>query len=173
MLNKIKNLSRQKHIEYFFLATIILFYAVALTLSSPMEILEGFKKIVLSRDVLITDYFVIGGYGPAFFNSATVMLISYLMIKAFKLNFVGMSIASVMIMGGFALFGKEPLNILPIIIGTIIYSKVQGVKPGRYIYVGFLATGVSPIITELVKILEFPLPINIDRKSTRLNSSHL
>ncbi|MEG1621294.1 MAG: DUF1576 domain-containing protein, partial [Oscillospiraceae bacterium] len=79
------------------------FYIVAFCLSSPIEILKGFVRIVHSRDVLITDYFVVGGIGPAFFNSAMVMTISLAIILISKLNFSGLSIASVIIMGGFAL----------------------------------------------------------------------
>lgn len=102
-----------------------------------------------------------GGIGPAFFNSAMVMTISLAIILISKLNFSGLSIASVIIMGGFALFGKEPFNILPILIGTMLYSIKQGSNPAKYIYIGFLATGVAPIITELTLILPFSTPINM------------
>lgn len=160
-LKTIQKLSPNKQVFIFFIFTVIVFYFVAFITASPYELFQGLIDIVLSRDVLITDYFVIGGLGAAFFNSAIVMTISLIIIYFLKLNISGLSIASVIIMGGFSFFGKNPINIAPIILGTFLYSYVHKVKSSRYIYIGFLATGVAPIITELTYILPFSLPINM------------
>ena len=48
-------------------AAILLFSAFLL--ATPAEIYAGMKNIVLSRDVLLTDYFKIAGYGASFFNA--------------------------------------------------------------------------------------------------------
>ena len=42
----------------------------AFAYGSPIEIAQGMKTIVFSRDALITDYFELAGYGAAFFNAA-------------------------------------------------------------------------------------------------------
>ena len=152
-MKKFKSLKTRTHMLILFTITIILFYGIAFSCAGPAEIIDGFNRIVRARDVLITDYFIMGGYGAAFFNSALVMTISLAIILILKMDFTGLTVASIMIMGGFALFGKQPFNILPIIFGTIFYAKVQGVKASRYIHVGFLASGVAPIITELNYLL--------------------
>ena len=153
-MKKFKSLKMRTHMLIIFSVTIVLFYGIAFLCASPQEILNGFKEIVRARDVLITDYFVVGGYGAAFFNSALVMTISLIIILVLKMDFTGLTAASLMIMGGFAFFGKQPFNILPIILGTIIYAKTQGQKASRYIHVGFLASGVAPIITEINYLLD-------------------
>ena len=54
--------------------TVAVFWVAAFILSTPLEIGEGMLKIVTSRDALITDYFVLGGYGASFFNAGLVVL---------------------------------------------------------------------------------------------------
>ncbi len=152
-MKNFKSLKIRTHMLILFVVTIVLFYVIAFLSASPKEILDGFYRIIRGRDVLITDYFVVGGYGGAFFNSAVVMTLSLAIILILKMNFTGLTIASVMIMGGFAFFGKQPFNIVPIILGSILYAKSQGVKASGYIHVGFLASGVAPIITELNYLL--------------------
>ena len=41
---------------------------VGFVFASPMEILYGLEKIILSSDILITDYIELAGVGPAFVN---------------------------------------------------------------------------------------------------------
>ena len=59
-----------------FMATVIVTFATG----NPMELMEGMKLIVISRDALITDYFELAGYGTAFLNTALVLGISILLV---------------------------------------------------------------------------------------------
>ena len=59
-----------KACKRFVMFSIVYLMVTAFVLDTPAEILAGMKRIVISRDALITDYFVIGGYGAAFFNAA-------------------------------------------------------------------------------------------------------
>ncbi|MEG1781784.1 MAG: DUF1576 domain-containing protein [Oscillospiraceae bacterium] len=156
----IKNATDHRKILYFLSFTIIFFYLTAFALCPVQEIYVGMKNIIFSRDLLITDYFMLAGMGGAFFNAALVMSFTLATLLSLKLTFAGNTLATVMIMGGFALFGKNPVNIFPIILGTFIYAKFQKVSPSRYIYTAFLATGVAPIISELGFILPFSPPVN-------------
>ena len=91
-----------KACKRFVLFSILYLMITAFVLDTPAEILAGMKRIVISRDALITDYFVIGGYGAAFFNAALVMLIEYGMLIFEKVNFTGLTLAAIYINGGFA-----------------------------------------------------------------------
>ena len=161
MLTKLTQLKPKQQLLIFFVFTIVLTYAAAFALASPAELMQGMGKIFLARDVLITDYFVVAGTGAAFFNAAVVMTMSLGLIMLLKLNFTGITIASVMITGGFAFFGKNPLNILPILFGSYLYAKVQGVSFNRYIYISLFATGLAPLVTELTLILRFSPIVNL------------
>lgn len=144
----------------FILFTILYLLAAAFLLDTPAGIFEGMKRIVISRDALITDYFVIGGYGAAFFNAAMVMLMEYGLLLVEKVNFTGLTLAAMYINAGFALFGKNPVDILPIILGTMVYAAYHHTRLSRYIYTAMFGTCLAPFVTELVYILPFNPWIN-------------
>ncbi|WP_343208314.1 DUF1576 domain-containing protein [Anaerolentibacter hominis] len=150
-----------RQIDDYLIASILLFYALAFVNDSPMQIVRGFWQILISRSVLITDYFAVGGMGAAFFNGALIMTITFVIVKLLRMQSGGLTIAIVYIMGGFALFGKNPVNILPILVGTILYAKIFGRKVKDVIYTGFLATTLAPLVTEIALILPYPLWVNL------------
>ncbi len=141
--------------------TALFFMSLAFCLATPLEILRGMKHIILSRDLLITDYFALTSYGAAFFNSALMMLFVLLIIIQLKLPITGLALAAFFINGGFALFGKNPLNVLPILLGTYLYSKIQGVSIKRYLYTALFGSCLAPLVTEMVYLLPFSIGINI------------
>nr|WP_278280763.1 DUF1576 domain-containing protein [Clostridium sp. Marseille-P299] len=123
--------------------------------------LSGLYKIIIEPDILITDYFEVGGIGAAFVNSGLLMLISVLILFILKVEITGITIASVFLMGSFALFGKNIVNVWPIILGVYLYSKVCKEKFADHIYAAFFSTSISPIVTELLFVSNYPLWIRI------------
>lgn len=150
-----------KEIQFFVIITIALFWLAAFLTDSPGEIMAGMFRIVTSRDALITDYFELGGYGAAFFNAGVVMLMGYLLLLHEKANFTGLTLAALYMNAGFAFFGKNPLNVWPILLGAILYAKFQHTRLNRYIYTALFGTCLAPFITELVYILPFHRWINL------------
>lgn len=144
----------------FILFTVAVFWITAFLVSTPVQIWEGMVQIVASRDALITDYFELGGYGAAFFNSGLVMLTGTYVLRKEKVPFTGLSLAALFINAGFAFFGKNLLNIIPILFGTILYAKFQHAKFSRYIYTALFGTCLSPFITEMIYILPFEPWVN-------------
>ena len=61
-----------------------------------------------------------------------------------KVRFTGLTMAAVFINVGYALWGKNPVNILPILLGTYLYAMVHGAQLSRYIYTGFLGPAWRP-----------------------------
>lgn len=148
-------------IKFFCIATISLLFIISFIFATPIELLNGMKVIVFSRDALITDYFALAGYGAAFFNCAIISSLVLLLVIKLKAPFTGLTIAAIFINAGFALFGKNPVNILPIILGTYIYARVHGARMNRYIYTALFGTCLSPLVTELVFLLPLQQPINL------------
>lgn len=144
----------------FILFTVAVFWITAFIVSTPAQIWEGMIQIVASRDALITDYFELGGYGAAFFNAGLVTLTGTLVLCKEKVPFTGLSLAALFINAGFAFFGKNLLNIIPILLGTILYAKFHHAKFGRFIYTALFGTCLSPIITEIIYILPFDRWVN-------------
>lgn len=150
-----------KELQQFCRVSLLLLFVSAFLFSSPLEILKGMKAIVLSRDALITDYFELADYGTGFFNAGLMMLISMVLIELCKLPYTGLTIAVLFINAGFGLWGKNPVNIIPIILGSWIYSRAHKSHFARYVYTALFATCLAPFVTELVYLLPFSWQINL------------
>ena len=126
-----------------------------------LSAVRGLWTIVISRDALITDYFELAGYGAAFWNAVLVMGMGLWLLHLEKVRFTGLTMAAVFINVGYALWGKNPVNILPILVGTSAYALVHGSRLSRYIYTGFFGTSLAPLVTELVFELPFGRKMNL------------
>ena len=132
-----------------------------LLLAQPGELLPGLLAIHRSPDVLISDYFVIGGMGTALVNAGLVTLASLLLTRALGLTYSGLSVAAILIMGGFALFGKNLVNCLPILLGNWLFARCQHQKWTRYIVIGLFSTCLAPFVSFLFDALPAPLPLRL------------
>lgn len=134
---------------------------IAFVCDSPAEIAKGIRQIIISRDALITDYFVLGGFGASFLNAGLVLLIGIAMVILTKIPFTGPTMAALFINAGYALWGKNPLNVLPILLGTWMYAKMHKAHFGRYIYTALFGTALAPFVTEMVYLMPFSMPVNL------------
>ncbi len=110
-------------------------------------IFSGLIKIVTTQSVLITDYVEVAGMGASLVNAGIVTLISVSLMMLSKDPFNGMTIVVTMIMAGFSLFGKDFLNIWPIIFGTFLYAKFKREPFRKFVPVSLLATALAPLVT--------------------------
>ncbi len=126
-----------------------------------LSAIQGLWTIVISRDALITDYFELAGYGAGFWNAFLVMGMGLWLLHREKVRFTGLTMAAVFINVGYALWGKNPVNILPILFGTFLYAMAHGAQLSRYIYTGLFGTSLAPLVTELVYELPFDRWVNL------------
>ncbi len=120
---------------------------IGLALCGPVEALEGLERIVLSEDALITDYVLVGGPGPALINSALVTLLSLFLLWANRVPCNGTTLVTTGLMMGFSLFGKNLINIWPILAGTWLYARWKREPLGLHISAGLMSTALAPIIS--------------------------
>ena len=125
----------------------VLLMAIGIVLDEPANIIPGLWKIVTMQDLLITDYIYIAGPGAAFINAGLVTIISICIIKLAKDPFNGFTIVEMGLMAGFSLFGKNVLNIWPIIFGTWLYARYQKEPFAKYASVALLSTSLSPLVS--------------------------
>jgi len=59
----------------------------------------------------------------------------------------GSTFAAIFTMMGFALFGKTPMNIIPIVIGVYISGKLVGRSFAEYIIIALFGTALGPLIS--------------------------
>ena len=152
---KIKRFAR--HHRFLLLAAFpVYFIIVALFLQPWNEILPGFYRIFIEPDILITDYFVVGGPGPALLNAGLLTLISIYIIHKQGMEMDGHTITSSCLMFGFSLFGKNLLNIWTILLGVYIYARYHKMPFSKYVYIGLYGTSLSPIITQIMYVSHWP-----------------
>lgn len=153
---KTRTLSREKQ---FFLLTLIPVYFIlaGLSLQPVDEIVRGIYTMIREPDILITDYFAVGGMGAAFVNASLMMLISIGLTYFLGKEMDGHTITSSCLMFGFSLFGKNIMNIWAILLGVFFYAHYHKSHMSRYIYVGLYGTSLSPIITQIMFEAELPL----------------
>ena len=161
MTEKIRTALEGKEMFLFSAATALLLFAAAFLLASPNELLQGMVTIVLTRDALVTDYFELAGFGAAFFNAGLVMTLAILLIRRQKIPFTGLTMAVLFINAGFALFGKNPVNVLPMLFGTWLYARFHNSGMNRYIYTALFGSCLAPMVTELVYLLPFSFAVNL------------
>ncbi len=129
-------------------AGLLLLFAV---IAQPDRTLfAGFWRIQVSETGLITDPVATGGVGGALLNAALVLLLSTLLVWRMGLPCTGATFACLYMMAGFALLGKNLMNISPVILGGWLYSRYKGEKFSKYIYMTFFGTCLAPMVSFLL-----------------------
>lgn len=146
------NLHHDQHFRYdrmfyYLWAYVILLVLAGFVLDTPANILAGLKRIAMVEDALITDYVLVAGPGAALVNSALVTAISIcvLYLSGDVLN--GMTMVVIGLMSGFSLFGKNFVNIWPILIGSWLYTRMKREPFGSYANIGLMATALAPVVS--------------------------
>ena len=127
----------------------LLFLLSAFIFDSPSEIFRGIPAILTVPSVLFTDYVALAGLGTAFFNAGLLMLICIGISKLSKIMMEGPVIAAIFTVGGFALFGKNLVNIWPIIIGVWLHSRWRKQIFGKFILPALFGTALSPVVSQI------------------------
>lgn len=127
-----------------------LLLAAGLVLGRPADLPAGLCKIALTETALITDYVLVAGPGPALVNAALVTAISILVLQLARVPFNGITLVIMGLMSGFSLFGKNFLNIWPILLGAWLYAKSRREPFAKYAATGLMATALSPVVSYFV-----------------------
>ena len=125
--------------------------AVFAVLAQPdVSLFRGFWAIQISETGLITDPMATGGVGAALLNAALVLLLSTLLLRKLGLPFTGAAMACLFLMGGFALLGKNVLNIAPIVVGGWLHALYKREPFAKYVYLTLYGTCLSPMVSFLM-----------------------
>ncbi len=146
------HLLQHPHIRYNKMFPLLWIYTLVLALAgflsdSPQAILKGLETIVLTEDALITDYVMLAGPGAALVNSALVTAITLCVLYLSRDVLNGMTLVVVGLMSGFSLFGKNFVNIWPILLGTWLYARYRKEPFSSYVNIGLMSTALAPVIS--------------------------
>lgn len=134
---------------------------IGLIWPDPTPVSEGLINIVRSPDILINDYIATGGVRAAMLNASLVGALGYSLLLFTKTPITGPALAAIFIMTGFALFGKNLVNVIPIILGVYIYSRVKRESFQPYVLVAMFGTSLAPIVSQFAYGFGYGLPIGI------------
>ncbi|MFN5514791.1 MAG: DUF1576 domain-containing protein [Cyanobacteriota bacterium] len=130
-------------------------------LSSPSEIFKGLLRIITTRDALITDYMGVGGVGAALVNAGLLTCFACALYRLNRASISGASIASLFLVLGFGLFGKNLLNVWPIIAGVFLYAKFRKEPFSAHINVACFGGALAPIFSEILYSTYLPFKVSI------------
>jgi len=138
-----------KHRLYFLFMTSFFTFITGFLFNTPFEIISGLGRIITSPSILLTDYMAVGNIGSAFVNSGLLMLLSLFLAIRSKTTPSGPLVAAVYTVGGFAFFGKNLYNILPIMAGVLFYSRYQKESFGKFILPALFGTALGPLVSQI------------------------
>ncbi|SCY83067.1 DUF1576 domain-containing protein [Alkaliphilus peptidifermentans] len=149
-------------IKYKIMTAFAVFVLISsLVFNSPREIFDGLLSILVDPSILVSDYMAIGNIGAALFNSGALMIIAIVIAKKNRVDMNGTTMAAVLTVGGFALFGKNLYNVWPIIMGVYFYCKYKNEKFNKFILIALFGTALAPLVSQISFGLGFPILIAV------------
>lgn len=124
-----------------------MFIGFGCVVASPKEVFKGLEVIILSSDILITDYIELAGIGPAFVNVGLVVVITNLLMYANRMPIKSGNIVTIGLMSGFAFFGKNIFNMWFILLGTYLFCALRKENMSKYLLQSFWASSLGPLIS--------------------------
>jgi len=124
-------------------------------------LIAGLGRIFLARDTLITDYIGVGGIGAAFVNAGLLGLVACVIFWRTGAPVGGASLAALLLVLGFGLFGKNLLNIWPIIAGVALYARFKGEAFAAHINTALFSCALAPLFSEILFSTLAPLPVRL------------
>jgi hypothetical protein len=128
---------------------------------TPAGIARGLLAITTSRDTLLTDYFGIGGIGAGCVNAGLLTLCACFVYYKAGAKMTGAAVACLFLVLGFALFGKNLLNVWFIVIGVLLYARFKGEPFATHINTAFFGLALAPIFSEILFSTSIPLALGL------------
>lgn len=154
MNEKWKNLPASCTLKVIFWLFTAAFLLAALVSPDRAELLSGLKTIYTTPAQVTKDYFEIGGLSACFANVFLVSLICALLFLLPGAVANGASFIGYGLTVGFAFWGMHPLNVIPCMLGVVLYTLIKKEKLAKNVNFMMFATGIAPIVTDM--FLRYP-----------------
>jgi len=139
----------------------IIYILYAFIWNSPAEIAEGFLIILTSQNTLVTDYIELAGLGATLVNVGVMGLLTIAVFSLTRHRPFGLDMGVLGLATGFAFFGKNPLNMIPILIGAYLFSRFVKRPFEENLIPALLGNALAPAVSVLVHINDIPTPVGI------------
>lgn len=149
-MKKIKNMSENNFLKLFFGFITLCFLVAAFCMPDREQLWEGWIRILTSTCKISTNYFDLGGFAATFFNMGMVGSFCLLLFCLLKANVNNVSTLAFLLTLGFGSWGINLLNILPTMLGVLLYCAVKREKISSNVNAMLFSTGIAPLISELL-----------------------
>ncbi len=137
------------------------FVGAAFALDAPAALLDGLLAILRSRDTLTTDYMGLGGSGAALLTAGLLTLLAIAIYWRSGAAVGGAAVAALFLVLGFALFGKNLLNVWGIVLGVGLYARFKGEPFAKHINTAFFGAALAPVFSEILFSSALSLPASL------------
>ena len=153
-MKKLDNMSESGFLKLFFLFVSLCFVVAAFFMPDSSTVFSGFYKILTSTCKITTNYFALGGFAGTFLNMGLVGLFCCALccLPGAKANNV--SNFGFLLTVGFSAWGINPLNMVPTVLGVLLYALVKKEKAGSLVNAMMFSSGIAPLISDL--LLRYP-----------------
>lgn len=135
--------------------------ALAFARFNLRDLFQGLWRIIVLPDILINDYIGRSGAGPALFNAALCSGAAVCALQLARISPSGPAIAAVFTIAGFSFFGKNIVNIWPVGLGVLLYSRLSRRPFSDNILVALFGTALAPLFSEIAFGLGIAAPWNL------------
>lgn len=128
-------------------------FAIAGLLSPDRaQMLSGLLRICTSPAQLTRDYFRIdlGSVSGAMLNSALVGALCCALMFLPQAQVTGATVLAFFLTVGFCTYGINILNVLPLLLGAFVYTRIRRIPFGKHVNTALFTTAISPLITQLL-----------------------
>ncbi len=149
-MKKINNLSESNFLKLFFAFVSAAFLVAAICMPDRGTMFAGLWEIMTKTCKISTNYFALGGYAATFLNMGLVGLLctGLVCLPGSKPNNV--TTLGVLLTIGFASWGMNLVNMIPTILGVMLYALIKKEKIGAVSNAMLYSTGIAPLISDLL-----------------------
>ena len=149
-MKKIKSLPESSFLKLFFMFVSLSFILAAFCMPDFKYILKGMRNILLIPCKVSTNYFELGCFAAAFLNMGLVGLICTALCFLPDAKAGNATTLAFLLTVGFASWGINPLNMIPTVLGVLLFCLVKKEKAGAQVNAMMFSTGIAPLISELL-----------------------
>lgn len=149
LFNRLKKpLPNRLRVTLLFYFPLICFIGVVL--ANDPQAFDNFIKIQLSPAILLTDYLETGGVAGTLLNVGVIALMNILLFYYLKLSYTGLMFAAFFTIFGFSFLGMTLINLIPIYLGGLLYSRYAKIKFRSIIMLSVFAGTLGPVVSHLI-----------------------
>lgn len=149
-MKKLNNLSESNFLRLFFAFVSVCFLIAAFFMPDRNAMFTGLWNIMSKTCKISTNYFALGGYAATFLNMGLVGLFCTALVCLPGAKPNNVTTLGVLLTLGFGSWGMNLLNMLPTILGVVLYAAVKKEKLGAVSNAMLYSTGIAPLISDLL-----------------------